>query len=266
MVVFEAETQDERRVEVNPILVGATIFILLVVVVAYAVLFHTLSATTANRILGISMLIALLTFAWWMRLRSLIARAAVWQQTADALGLELQRISNPLQKHAVIEGECRGRNVRMCTTNDTRERILVTCIDMDMACQTDVKFRIYGPLNQDDLAYYAGKPEFARARRFGVHKNYLLICNAPHLGATLFTPSIWNRLQALNYHVNISLYDEILSLEQPGATYDPAQLVGYVDLLSEIAYVVTEWEMRWRQDADESEQAQLASPLIHSPA
>lgn len=247
MVVFETPSRTKRQIDPTHIIVAATVFVVLVILISYTVLFHTRDAKTANSIFGISLLCMSLAGFGLYQMRKLAQQAAEWSDTAASLGLACKTVGHPWRRQVVIEGRCRGRFVRMSISHDTPGRVPVTCVDMDLVQPTDAKFRIWGPFTEDEVMEYSHRRDFRKAKRFGTHKSYFAFANSPHLSANLMPPNIWQRLQANDYPINISLVDQTLSLEQPGITRDSAELIAYVEILNEIAYIISEWEVQWRQ-------------------
>ena len=250
MVTSETCLSAERRVDSSRLIVAALTLVVSVILLLYIVLFHTRDAATANRIFGTSLLLMLVVSAGLYRFRELQRQKDAWLATASALNLQCRLSKNPFQLRTIVAGTYRGRPIQISISRDTVGRIPVTYIDMGVRQRSDAKFRIWGPFSESEVSAEAPSGCFDNAKRFGTHKSFFAYANPIQISARLFPPNIWQRLQRINHPINISLIDQTLSFEQPGITHDSAELTSYVELLSEIAFVITEWEVTSRMNIE----------------
>lgn len=244
MVSTVARSLAKREDTASRLVVAATGLIVLAIVFIYAVTFHFLDASTANSIFGISLLLVLGIGFGITKMRELAHQKEAWSATAADLGLNCRVVGGLTDRRAAIEGVFRGRYVQLSVSRDTQGRVPITCIDMDLAQNADAKFRIWGPFSAEQMAVMKLLPH---TKRYGTDKCFLAFADPENLRARLFPRSVWDKLQRIDHRINISLVGQTLSFEQPGITYNSNELAEYVELLSEIAYEVSVWEVSRRK-------------------
>ena len=205
----------------------------------FAVLHYNFEATSANRMFGFSLLLPVAGAIVYRGLNKSHQTYAAWRTFASRIGFACRVGGWP--PRPVIDGVHRGRQISISATRRGAVRVLITQIRVELRQDTQTVMRIWGPLDEETLS--AELTRNPTAWCFGRNKTFLLHSNRQQSNVDPFPAKTRARLQRLNAPTNIIVSEGVLLFEQTGIIHNEAELAEQIDLLSDIAYSISEWDI-----------------------